>query len=175
MNYDNRTIYLNGISVEFVEQLTDNSILLRIRWDDNAVRRDVRWCGNIVLHEGIRVDKKCGVLLDRGLTPQRPVNADTVDGNIIFTDPTAMTIRNGAAIDLGKRAVLELANGSSLIMQEGSRITMERRARLIVPASCRLVLRPGAVISGKGSVILGGGSITGMDAGNVDVRVKILK
>ena len=47
-NYDNRKVYLNGLSIEVMEQRTNGDIKIRIRWDDFDVNSNMRWCGPVV-------------------------------------------------------------------------------------------------------------------------------
>ncbi len=52
-SFENRTIWLNGLSVEIISGNVDlasygqGAIKVKIRWDDYIVDQDVRWCGNI--------------------------------------------------------------------------------------------------------------------------------
>lgn len=172
VSYDNRRIHLNGISVDFLEQLPDGSIRLRIRWDANRLQRDVRWCGDIYLHEELVLGTRVRMLLDRGLTPQRPIDPDTLEGKPVFTDPTSLTLSTGSRLQMEKRSTIILDNQSSLRLAAGSSLTMERGARLILRDSGNLRIEPGGRISGRGKIILHRGAALEAENGEPDVKVK---
>ncbi len=169
---DNRMIHLNGISVEFLEQLPDGSIRLRISWNDTSMENNVRWCGNIQLHEELDMNKGVRVLLDLGLTPQRPMDPDTVNGQLVFADPASLTLNDGSRIRMNKRSRIVLANHSSLRLEKGSNITMERGSRIIVRDSCSLYIHPEAEIIGKGRIVMYGNSTADADENSLGVRLK---
>jgi len=59
--YENRTLWLNGLSVQIVDELTlgptaedGKALVVDIRWDDYKIKNDVRWTGNIVLQNDTR-------------------------------------------------------------------------------------------------------------------------
>jgi hypothetical protein len=172
---DNRMIHVNGISVEFLEQLPDGSIKLRIRWDDNHIGRDVRWCGDIHLHEELLLEKGNKIRLDYGLTPQRPVDPLRIKGENVFSDPSSITLNEGTGIVMKKRSNLVLDNRSSLILKPGSQISLERGSKIIVGDSCSLLIHPEAEITGKGKIILYRGASADMEEKSVEVRVKSLR
>lgn len=172
---DNRMIHLNGISVEFFEQLPDGSIKLRIRWDDNHIGRDVRWCGDIHLHEELLLEKGNKIRLDYGLTPQRPIDPLRIKGENVFSDPSSITLNEGTGIVMKKRSNLVLDNRSSLILKPGSQISLERGSKIIVGDSCSLLIHPEAEITGKGKIILYRGASADMEEKSVEVRVKSLR
>jgi hypothetical protein len=165
-------IHLNGISVEFLEQLPDGSIKLRIRWDDNKLEKNVRWCGDIHLHEELLLEKKAGILLDQGLTPTRPINPVRIYGENIFADTTVLTLNDSAGIIMKKRSRLVLDNKSSLVLKEGSRISLERKTKIIISDSSRLIIHPGAMITGNGKIILSGDASLDMPQNSIKVKVK---
>ena len=172
---DNRMIHVNGISVEFLEQLPDGSIKLRIRWDDNHIGRDVRWCGDIHLHEELLLEKGNKIRLDYGLTPQRPIDPLRIKGENVFSDPSSITLNEGTGIVMKKRSNLVLDNRSSLILKPGSQISLERGSKIIVGDSCSLLIHPEAEITGKGKIILYRGASADMEEKSVEVRVKSLR
>lgn len=169
---DNRIIHLNGISVEFLEQLPDGGIRLGIRWDDNTIRKNVRWCGDIHLHEELALDRGKKIQLDQGLTPTRPLNPVVINGSSIFADPSSFVVTEGAVIQMEKKSQLILNNSSSLVLQQESRINLERGARIIVSDSSSLAIHSEAVVTGKGKIILSEGARVDLDKKFVDVRIK---
>jgi len=172
---DNRMIHLNGISMEFLEQLPDGSIKLKIRWDDNRIGRDVRWCGDIHLHEDLILEKKNNIFLDYGFTPQRPVDPVRLNGKNIFSEPSSITLDEGTGIIMQKKSNLILDNRSSLILKQGSQILLERGSKIIVRDSCSIFMHPEAEITGKGKIILYQDALADMKQESVEVRVKYLR
>jgi hypothetical protein len=169
---DNRLIHLNGLSVEFMEQLQDGSIRLGIKWNDTRLGNNVRWCGNIHLHEELDMDRRVRMLLDVGLTPQRPMDPDILGGHVVFNDPSSLTLHEGTKLNMGKKSRIVLDNGSSLNLDRGSSISMERGSRIIVRQSCRLLIHPEAEISGRGKIIMRGSSFAEFDESKLGVRLK---
>lgn len=172
---DSRVVHLNGISVEFLEQLPDGSIRLGIRFDDTVLQKDVRWCGDIRLHETISLDRGTEIRLEQGLTPTRPLNPVMFRGEQIFADPTSLRLTEGAAITMNKRSRLVVKEGSSLLLEAGSRIELERGSRIVVSDSSSLMLEPGAVITGRGKVILHRDASAEIGKGNVQARLRRLR
>jgi len=172
---DNRVIHLNGISVEFLEELPDGSMKLLIRWDDRNLGRNVRWCGDINLHEKIHLEKGVQMRIDHGLTPQKPTEPVRLNGENIFAEPSALILNNGSEITLNNKSRILLENRSSLILKEGSIISMKRGSRILVPDSCILVVEPGASITGKGRIYMGNESLVEAEGGSVQVRIRELR
>jgi hypothetical protein len=170
---DNRVIHLNGISVEFLDQFRDGSIKLRIRWDDTGVGKDVRWCGDVQLHEELFLERGKKILLDQGLTPQRPVDPVMINEENIFADPTSLTVNQGAGIVLGRRSKLVIENKSGLILEPGSSVFLGPRAKIMVRDSSRLVIHPGAEIMGRGKILLDGNSSMETDENERAPGVKV--
>ncbi len=172
LDSDNRTIHLNGISVEFLEQRADGSIKLRIRWDDTRIDRDVRWCGDIRLYEELELERGIDIMLDRGLTPTRPMNPVRIRGEYVFSDPTTFTVNRGAGIRMDKGSRLIVRNNSSLVLEPGSRIDLEKRAKIVIADSSRLIVHPGTRIGGKGRIILGRSASLETEAASIEVGIK---
>ncbi len=161
---DNRTIHLNGISVEFTEQLADGSIKLKIRWDDRSVEKNVRWCGDIYLHEELTLEKSARILLDQGITPQKPMDPLEFNGQVVFTDSTRFTLTGGSGIRMKRRSKIIVDNNSTLILDPGSIIDIDRGAKLIITESGNLIIHPEAKITGKGKIIFMNGSSEDQDS-----------
>jgi len=161
-SYENRTIWLNGLSIEILDEQSQvngsPALRLRIRWDDYLVNESVRWCGNIKLSPNITdatkpslvLDKRRQILLDRGRSPTQHLAYPFPDTTEIwFTDTTVFTVLSGSVIEMGERSSVILQNGSRLILESGSRLSMEPGARIVVNRGCSLEIRNGAVIDRK--------------------------
>jgi hypothetical protein len=145
---NNRVVHLNGISVELLEQRMDGGITVRVRNDDTAIDRDVRWCADsIVLHPpagtaawSMHVLPGHRALLDRSLTPTRIDRPETLRGTTWFSDPTRLTVLSGARVRIDDKAELALVNGSELHLMPGSTMELAPSAKLSVDASSRIIL-----------------------------------
>lgn len=171
---DNRIIHLNGLAIDIAEQLQDGSIRLRISWEENHLRSDVRWCGSINLHEHLEIEKNVRLLLDQGLTPQKPKDPIQFKGQQVFADTTSLVLQPGSSLGMGKRSTLMIDNGSSLVLMEGSNIEIGRRAKIILEPGTRFRAMKGATISGKGKIIQKEGAFTDFSAGST-ILVKLTR
>ena len=157
--HDNRMIHLNGISVEVLRSIPNpdgkgNIMEIRIRWDDFDVRNDVRWCGPIVLHDSLTVKSGTTLLLDHGLTPTRPVDPVRFQNELVFTDPTSLTLRNGSVLHVEDGGTLQLKNGSTLRLETGSRLQLSGAARVVIEDGSTLELSADVVeLLGQSSAI----------------------
>jgi hypothetical protein len=167
---DNRIIHLNGIAIDILDQLDDGSIRIRIDWNGNRLGSNVRWCGNIHLHEHLEIDRKVTVLVDQGLTPQQPKDPITFKGKKVFADASSLVLLPGSSLVLGKRSRLVLTNGSTLSLLEGSEIEMGPRARIIIEPSAEIRSAEGTVIRGRGRIIIRKTASAAL-SGSIDVRV----
>lgn len=142
----NNTIYLNGLSVEFVDQLTDGSIKVRVRFNDYDVVNDVRWCGNIVSKERVILKQGKTITFDRGFSPSRPENPEIFNGMKLFNDPTSFVAEQGSVFTMEAGSNVIVRNGSTLTFKAGSLLTLADGARLVVEQGSRLNIENGAVV-----------------------------
>jgi len=149
--YDNRKIYLNGLSIGILEQYDDGAVKLRILWDDYTVNNDTRWCGDIVLTEKIILKGKSTIRIDQGLTPQRPRDPVPFNGEMIFADPSVLTCSKGSRFVLEDESRLILENNSRLVLEPGSYMEISPRARMLIRDHSTFIAEPGAelVVNGK--------------------------
>jgi hypothetical protein len=170
---DNRTIHLNGIAIDVLDQFPDGSIGIRISWDENRLRSDVRWCGNIHLHERLEIDKRVSLLLDQGLTPQKPRDPIEFNGQQVFADSSSLVLQSGSSLVLGKRSMVVIDNGSTLSLLEGSLIEIGRRAKIIIEPSAKIQAEDGASIKGHGKIILKeGAAVEFIKESDINVKIK---
>lgn len=155
-SFENRTIWLNGLVVEIIEENTETgNIKVRLAWDDYNIRNDVRWCGNIVLspHDfdvsrpSLLVWEKQEVWLDQGLSPTyHEARFKDEKGNFVFADPTVFTALEDAYIHLEPKSKIVVDNGSALILKKGSKLVMGKKSRIILKNGGRLVKSDGAEV-----------------------------
>ena len=163
-----RTTYLNGISIEILEQYANGNIKVRIRFDDVDVDNDVRWCSdsivlnNIQTNSGYSLNVKAGktILLDQGLNATRMTNPILFNGQKIFASPTTFTIQPDVKIHLEDDASIILDNSSKLHLRERSSCVIEDGATLEIKSGTVLQLDDcsSLVIKGSGMLIVESGA-----------------
>ena len=152
----NDTIYLNGLSVEFVDQLADGSIKVRVRFNDYDVVNNVRWCGNIVSKENVILKQGKTIIFDRGFSPTREKKYDMFNGMKLFNDPTSFVAEAGSVFTMESGSNVIVRNGSTLTFKAGSLLTLADGARLVVESGSKLCIENGAVInlSGDSQIVI---------------------
>lgn len=162
---DNRRIWLNGLSVEVLEMRANGTMKVRIRWDDYDIDQNVRWCGDIVNTETVRLGSRREILLDQGFTPQLSKPALQMDGQNIFAEPTVFTLDSGSVTELGEKSKLVLRNGSSLLIRKGASLSLGDGARIIVEPGCFIYAEEGAEIEtgNRAGIEMQAGAQTGIN------------
>ena len=163
-----RKTYLNGISVEMLEQLPNGDIKIRIRFDDVNVENDVRWCSDSIVLNPINNDSdyslilKSGktILLDQGLTATRMTNPMVFNDKKIFASPTVFTIMPDADIHLEPSSKIILENGSKMHFSENSSCTIENQGYLEIKCGTVFMLDncSSLTINGDGKFIVRNGA-----------------
>ncbi|MFC2114975.1 hypothetical protein ACFLTU_00770 [Bacteroidota bacterium] len=172
-SYDNRSIHLNGISVEVIDEMEDGSMRIRIRWDNRSIYSDQRWCGDIHLHEELQLAKGIYLMVDLGFTPQKPLDPIDFEGRNIFSYPSIFTLETGSKLVMGKRSRIVIDNLSTLVLIPGSKVEMGPRSKLIIRDSGTLRALEGSHITGRGKIILENGAATDIDnAAQIEVSIK---
>jgi hypothetical protein len=164
-NFENRKIWLNGLSIEIIDEAPDQkkfgkgAVMVSVRWDNYFVDDHVRWCGDIVLSPHIKnqnaqtpqkislnLKKGKTLLLDRGDSPTQYVatSFDSLLGEYVFTDPTIFTCLQGSWMNVEENASIEIDNKSRLILKNGSRLELQNNARLTIKNGSELVIEDGA-------------------------------
>ena len=154
---DNRTVYLNGISVELLEQRADGAILLHVRSGDTRLVNDVRWCADSIVLPALRGYRGTALTLaegktlkiDRSGTPTRMAEQEKDHGKAWFSPPTRFIVAAGAQVVLERKAKLQLLHGSELHLYPGSVLRMEKKAKLDLAAGTRMVLHGNAQVEAK--------------------------
>jgi hypothetical protein len=164
-DYENRKIWLNGLSIEILPEIPDRkkfgkgAVTVQLRWDNYNIDNNVRWCGDIILSPHIKnldsqtptrislnLVKGKTILLDRGESPTHYIASeyDSVSGHYVFTDPTIFTCIAGSWFNVEENATLILDNKSELILKKGSRMELQNNSRLILKNDSKLILEEGA-------------------------------
>jgi hypothetical protein len=158
---DVRTVYLNGISVEMLEQSANGDIVLRVRTGDTRLTENVRWCADSIVlpplhgYKGTALTLARGVKLrlDRSGTPTRMAGQGMVNGGYWFSPATRFTLAREAHMVLEPRSQLILENGSELHILPDAKMELGRKAKLTVAAGTRVVLHGNAALVGKRSLL----------------------
>jgi len=153
---NNHSTYLNGISVEIVEERSDGSILVNVRFDDTAVTENTRWCSDTIVvsnnpHNDIDLEiaERTSVLVDHGETATRRTDPTLRKGKQVFVSPTTMVFKPGTHTVLRRKSRLIVDNCSQLIVQPGARITIEKGAQIILKNGTEMHAEPGAIIENQ--------------------------
>lgn len=164
-----RTTYLNGISIEILEQnSTNGDIKVKIRFDDVDVDNDVRWCSDSIVLNSIQTDSgyslnvKQGntILLDQGLNATRMRNPILFNGTKIFASPTTFTIQPNVKIHLDTAARIVLDNSSKMHLKNNSSCVIEDMGYIEVKNGTVFQLDDcsSLVINGTGKLIVRSGA-----------------
>ena len=170
---DNRYIYLNGLSIEILEQKPNGDIRIRIKWNDFDVNNDVRWCGPIVLNEKVYLKSNKTITLDQGLTPTKPVNPITFYGEKVFSDPTIFTCKINSHFKLELNSSVDVKNNSVFVLESGSLLEISADAKFVVKSGCTLKINHGAnlLIRGAGRIeVESGGFICIENGANITLQ-----
>ena len=145
-----RKIYLNGISIEIINQFTNGNIQAEIKFDKVDIENDVRWCADeIVLNQiptvdgiSLRLKQNKTIHLDQGLTATRMDMPITFNTKQIFASPTVLNILANANVYLESNSKIIVDNGSTLHLNSDSKIEMSSGAQIIVKNNSKLILDP---------------------------------
>jgi hypothetical protein len=149
MTYDNRKIYLNGLSFSVLE-CVNNEIKVRIHFSDFIVDHDTRWCGPIVLNEKVSLCNAT-ITLDQGLTPTRPVNPIMFNGEKIFADPTIFTANAGSEFVAMGTGNAILKNNSAYVNELDGNLTIKDQSVFRVKTGSTLLVKAGSNLKVMGS------------------------
>ncbi len=152
---DNRTVYLNGISVELLEQRANGDIVVHVRANDTRIINDIRWCADSIvlppLHgeNGRALTLATGkkILIDRSRTPTRLTLQEETGVYRYFAPPTRFTISSGALVVLEKKSSLRLENGSVVHVMPGAQLLLDPSAKLILDPTSRIIVHGDARIT----------------------------
>lgn len=155
--------YLNGISFEVLAKLSDGRMIVRVRIDDVAIDRDVRWAaGEIVLTDitgdnrpDVNVQPGIKVNIDKSETPNRhrnPVNpyqtSSTIDD---FITPTTFTCQENSYFKQENGSIVNVVNNSTLMIESGATFEIGDNAVLNIEQTGTLIVRSGATLRVKGA------------------------
>jgi hypothetical protein len=144
---DNRKIHLSGLRIDFTDQ--PNAVMkVDIRWNDYDVTKDVRWTGDIILHEKVNLTSGKTITFDQNYTPNKHIR-DNVTGQ--FAGPTYFTCLGNSSFIMQSTSKVILQNLSSFILESGSRLEINDGAIFTVKSGSTLQVKAGANLLVKGS------------------------
>ena len=158
---DVRTVYLNGISVDLLEQRTDGTITVHVRSGDTRLTTDVRYCADSIVlpdlhgYQGTALTLAAHKTLkiDRSGTPTRMKQQGGDHGKYWFSPPTQFTVAAGARMELERKAKLQLLNSSVMHLMPGAVLDLDSKAKLDIQPGSSIVLHGNASIKAKARVL----------------------
>ncbi|MBL7953180.1 MAG: hypothetical protein JNM62_15835 [Flavobacteriales bacterium] len=156
-----RTVYLNGVRLELMDQWANGDALVRVTINDTRIEEDQRWCADSIVLPPLRggdghslsVADGRTLLLDRSRTPTRVNEPDSIaPGGPWFSEPTRFTLSEGASMFIGPKARLELKAGSVMHLMTGSRLELGPKAQLTVGSDCAIIMHGDVLLLGKQKV-----------------------
>ncbi|OFY35629.1 MAG: hypothetical protein A2X01_04180, partial [Bacteroidetes bacterium GWF2_35_48] len=150
--------YLNGISIELLEQYSDGRIRIKVRLDDVDVVNDTRWSGNIELNDitqnsnpDVSLQTGKTITIDKSGTPNRHTKV-----NGAFINPTIFICKSNSYFKQQTTSNVEVINGSGLLLEASSTYEVNSHAKLTVKNGSTLLLRAGSnlLIKGTGKLVI---------------------
>jgi hypothetical protein len=168
-------IYLNGISIEVLETLTDLSLRVEVSYCDTLMQESRRWAGaEIILNnhnqDGSDLYVQSTLTIDRGKTVTRFVEPETVKGETYFSSPTVLRIKSEAKMTIENE--VRLFKDSKIIVEEGGELELLRKSKVVLEDSAELIFEKGSSFSGKGKIKFKGSSKGTVDEEGILKKVK---
>ncbi len=159
---NNRKVYLNGISVEILETLSDHSLKVKITFADHEMMQDRRWCApEMILNnhnpKGADLNVKALLRLNRGETMTRFDHPDSSLGRHYFTDRTMLVVADGAEIKVSGQIRIE--KDSEMLFKSGSRLKLDASGRIEVGEKAKIRVEEGVKIKGRGLIHIPKGAV----------------
>ncbi len=154
---DNRTIYLNGIRIELLEQRPNGDIAVHVSTGETRINGDVRWCADSIVLPPLRgadgrsltLVSGASLLIDRSRTATRIPLQETVGGYGYFAPPTRFTIAPGATMRVDAGAELRLERKSELHVMPGATLDLADAAKLTVDSGCAIITHGDGRVNAK--------------------------
>ncbi len=158
---DNRTVYLNGIRTELMEQRPNGDIAVRVSTGDTRLTADTRWCADSIVlpplkgHDGRSLTVASGTRLaiDRSRTPTRMAMSGKEGERNWFAPPTRFTITQGASMLVEDKGELRMDNGSELHVMPGALLELDSTAKCTVANGCAIIVHGDGRVLAKKSAL----------------------
>ena len=149
-----RKIYLNGVSIEIINQNANGNIQVQIRFDDVDVNNDTRWCADEIVLSPVATSTRYSlniksgntITLDQGTTATRMINPVLYNGQNIFVGNTLMRCT--------ANTLLNMESGSNLIVDNNSTLRLEADSRIEIASGATLKVRHGGHLEMRGNSII---------------------
>lgn len=134
---NNRTIYLNGVSITITDQSNGN-IKVNVRFDDRAISNgNLRWAGDKILlkrtantitpaNGNMLTLSNTTLTVDRSLTNNRYNNPQVVNNRKLFNNTTVFSIEGLST----HQCVFEANTNSTITIDEGSKLEVKQYGTL---------------------------------------------
>ncbi|MBN1416310.1 MAG: hypothetical protein JW973_14505 [Bacteroidales bacterium] len=144
---DNRKIHLSGLRIDMTSQ-QNGTMKVDVRWDYYNVTKNVRWTGDIVLHENVILNTGKTITFDQNNTPNQHIR-NTVTG--VFAGPTYFNCLNNSNFTMQSSSYINQQNLSSFILNSGSKLTINDGAIFTVKSGCTMQVKSGSTLDVYGS------------------------
>ena len=160
---DNRRIHLSGLRIDMADQ-HDGTCRVDVYWNDYNVARDVRWTGNIVLHERINLIRGRTIKFDQNQTPNLHIRDTLTD---LYAVPTYFTCVEQSSFLMQPSSKVILQDLASFIMEKGSKLEINDSAIFTVRNGSTLQVKTGAelILSGSGRIEIENGACLCIETG----------
>jgi len=154
-----RKIYLNGVSVEILDQDASGGILVDVNFDDVDVVEDRRWCADSIVlspppHNAdysLNITDSANTKLDWSMTATRIDVPKIYNDDKYFSDPTMFVCLPASILHIDTGSSMELVNISTLQLMDDAILEIETGAKLIIRQGSNFVARTGSEILIKGN------------------------
>lgn len=150
---NNRAIYLNGVSIKLMENLSGGRIKVQIKFNETEISQNTRWCADSIVLPNIanadfdlKLSNESTLKLDFGLTPTRLIKPVEYKGEKIFANPTQFFIAPKSRMLLDEKSTLLVANKSKLVLLEQSELLLDNGSRLDIDKTSTLLIHSEAKI-----------------------------
>ncbi|NNM15125.1 MAG: hypothetical protein HKO56_00605, partial [Bacteroidia bacterium] len=160
---NNRIIFLNGVSIKILENLSGGKIKVEVKFNQTEISRNTRWCADSIVLPNIanaeydlQIKNKSVLTLDQGLTATRIINPVEFDKEKIFASPTQLFAQQNTKILINEKSKVQVINGSKLAMLDNSVLVLDEESKLEIDKTSFLVLsnQSKIIVKGKSELII---------------------
>ncbi len=142
-NYENRTIWLNGINIRILEERSNGDIVVEIKWDDYQIKNNVRWCGNIVLSKNDFNEKLPALVLQKGKKITLSIGNTPVLHTPAKSNPRYIGWKEHTVLTAEKNSVIHLQPFSKIIIEKGCSLQLEENVNLTLGWGAKIIVQKG--------------------------------
>ncbi|MBE0663717.1 MAG: T9SS type A sorting domain-containing protein [Bacteroidales bacterium] len=168
-------VYISGLKIAMTP-IDEDDYLVDISWDNYDLHTEVRWTGQIVLHEMLYVKPGATLLLDQSGTAGS-IYRHPVSG--MFSAPTQLRCAGGSLMVQHDESTVKLDNNSTLLLESGSHFLSEGGLLSITNGSFLRVASGGVFeqrqnamtnIENSGTLLIEQGGHYIIDGGNTTIK-----